>query len=57
MISLDTNVLARAIASEIDADAMTKQQRKRAQALLSSGRAPAATQIPPVMATSKSPSS
>ena len=38
MIALDTNVLARAIAAEIDADAATKAQRKRAQALLSSGR-------------------
>ena len=38
MIALDTNVLARAIAAESDADAATKAQRKRAQALLSSGR-------------------
>lgn len=38
MIALDTNVLARAIATEIDADAATKVQRKRAQALLSSGQ-------------------
>ena len=38
MISLDTNVLVRAIADEIDADATTTAQRKRAQALLSSGR-------------------
>jgi predicted nucleic-acid-binding protein len=38
MIALDTNVLARAIAAEIDSDAATKAQRKRAQALLSSGR-------------------
>ena len=37
MIALDTNVLARAIAVEIDADVATKAQRKRAQALLSSG--------------------
>ena len=37
MIALDTNVLARAIAAEIDADAATKAQRRRAQALLSSG--------------------
>ena len=37
MIALDTNILARAIAAEIDADAATKAQRKRAQALLSSG--------------------
>ena len=38
MIALDTNVLARAIAAEVDADATTKAQRERAQALLSSGR-------------------
>lgn len=38
MIALDTNVLARAIAVEMDADAATKAQRKRAQALLSSGQ-------------------
>jgi len=38
LIALDTNVLARAVATEIDADAATKVQRKRAQALLSSGR-------------------
>ncbi len=38
MISLDTNVLARAIATEVDADAATKAQSKRAQALLLSGR-------------------
>lgn len=37
MIALDTNVLARAIATEIDADAATRAQRRRAQALLSSG--------------------
>ena len=37
MITLDTNVLVRAIAAEIDANAATKAQRKRAQALLSSG--------------------
>jgi len=37
MIALDTNVLARDIAVEIDADAATRAQRKRAQALLSSG--------------------
>lgn len=36
MIALDTNVLARAIAHEIDADAATKAQRKRAQTLLAS---------------------
>ena len=38
MIAVDTNILARAIAAEIDADAATKAQRKRAQALLSSGQ-------------------
>lgn len=38
MIALDTNILARAIAVEMDADAATKTQRKRAQALLSSGQ-------------------
>ena len=38
MIALDTNILARAIAAETDADAATRAQRKRAQALLSSGR-------------------
>lgn len=38
MIALDTNVLARAIATEIDADAATRAQRARAQALLSSGQ-------------------
>jgi len=38
VIALDTNVLARAIAAEEDADATTRAQRKRAQALLSSGR-------------------
>lgn len=38
MIALDTNILARAIAAEVDADAATKAQRKRAQALLSSGQ-------------------
>jgi predicted nucleic-acid-binding protein len=38
MIAVDTNVLARAIATETDADAATRAQRKRAQALLSSGR-------------------
>lgn len=38
MIALDTNVLARAIAVEVDADASTRAQRKHAQALLSSGR-------------------
>ena len=40
MIALDTNILARAIAAEIDADAATKAQGKRAQALSSSGRQP-----------------
>ena len=38
MIALDTNILARAIATEVDADASTKAQSKRAQALLLSGR-------------------
>jgi len=38
MIALGTNILARAIAAEIDADATTKAQRRRAQALLSSGQ-------------------
>lgn len=38
MIALDSNVLARAIAAEIDADVATKAQRRKAQALLSSGR-------------------
>ena len=37
MIALDTNVLARAIAVEMNADAATKAQRRRGQALLSSG--------------------
>jgi predicted nucleic-acid-binding protein len=37
MVALDTNILACAIAAEIDADAATKAHRKRAQALLSSG--------------------
>ncbi len=38
MIALDTNVLARAIAVEMNADAATNAQRKQAQDLLSSGR-------------------
>lgn len=38
MIALDTSVLARAIAAESDADAAARAQRKRAQALLSSGQ-------------------
>lgn len=38
MIALDTNILARAIAAEVDADAATKAQRARAQALLASNR-------------------
>ncbi|MBI5901147.1 MAG: type II toxin-antitoxin system VapC family toxin [Rhodocyclales bacterium] len=38
MIALDTNILARAIVAEADADAATRAQRKRAQALLSSGQ-------------------
>jgi hypothetical protein len=39
MIALDTNILARAIAVEMNADAATKPQRKRAQSGLSSGLA------------------
>jgi predicted nucleic-acid-binding protein len=38
MIALDTNVLARAIAVEVDADAPTRAQKKSAQALLTSGQ-------------------
>lgn len=38
MIALDTNILARAIAFESDADNATKAQQKRAKALLLSGR-------------------
>lgn len=38
MIALDTNVLARAIAVEVDADAATRAQKKSAQALLTSGQ-------------------
>ena len=38
MIALDTNILARAIVSETDADDATLAQQQRAQALLSSGQ-------------------
>jgi predicted nucleic-acid-binding protein len=38
VIALDTNVLARAIAVEMNADAATRAQRKQAQDLLSSGQ-------------------
>lgn len=38
MIALDTNILARAIAIEADADGDTMAQQRHAQALLSSGR-------------------
>jgi len=38
MIALDTNVLARAIAEEVDADPATLRQQREARALLSSGR-------------------
>lgn len=38
MISLDTNILARAIATEIDADPATRAQTRRARALLLSGQ-------------------
>lgn len=38
MIALDTNILARAVAFESDADNATKMQQKRAKALLLSGR-------------------
>jgi len=37
MISLDTNVLARAIVDEVDADATTRAQQRDARALLGSG--------------------
>lgn len=37
MISLDTNILARAIVDEPQADAATREQQAAAQALLSSG--------------------
>lgn len=39
MIALDTNILARAIATEADADPTTRSQAERARLLLSSGRA------------------
>ena len=39
MIALDTNVLARAIVDETDADAATVEQQQAARALLSSGQA------------------
>lgn len=39
MIALDTNVLARAIIEEADADAATLEQQQAARALLSSGEA------------------
>ena len=39
MISLDTNILARAIVDEVNADAATQAQQQRAQALLDSGQA------------------
>lgn len=38
MISIDTNVLARAIAEEVDADAATRRQQQQARALLASGQ-------------------
>ena len=38
MISLDTNVLARAIATEVDADATTAGQQRLARELIASGR-------------------
>ena len=38
MIALDTNVLARAIIEEADADAATLAQQQAARALLSSGQ-------------------
>lgn len=38
MIALDTNILARAIVHEAEADSTTQQQQKAAQALLSSGQ-------------------
>jgi predicted nucleic-acid-binding protein len=39
LIALDTNVLARAIASEADADATTAAQQRQARDLMSSGQA------------------
>ncbi|KAA6187766.1 type II toxin-antitoxin system VapC family toxin [Thiohalocapsa marina] len=38
MIALDTNILARAIVHEAEADAVTQQQQTAAQALLTSGQ-------------------
>jgi len=38
VIALDTNILARAIAEEADADAVTLRQQRQARALLSSGQ-------------------
>lgn len=38
MISIDTNILARAIAEEADADAATLRQQRQARAMLSSGQ-------------------
>jgi predicted nucleic-acid-binding protein len=38
MIALDTNILARAIAEEANADPATLEQQRRARALLSSGQ-------------------
>jgi predicted nucleic-acid-binding protein len=38
VIALDTNVLARAIVAEANADSATKAQQQRAKALLASGR-------------------
>jgi len=37
MIALDTNILARAVVTEQDADEATRLQQERAQALLASG--------------------
>jgi predicted nucleic-acid-binding protein len=39
VIALDTNVLARAIAEELDADPATRRQQQQARDLLSSGQA------------------
>jgi len=36
MIALDTNILARAIVNELEADTATQQQQQAAQALLAS---------------------
>jgi predicted nucleic-acid-binding protein len=38
MIAIDTNILARAIAEEAEADAATLRQQRQARALLSSGQ-------------------